>query len=229
MRYLLVALMFVLSGCVDDVSIGHQFVGKQYLNSPLGEGFGYDSDPLIRYDAFDCTTFVETSLADGNIDKLNKIRYSDGVPNFLSRNHFIEADWIPNNSDLVENVTSQYGKTEIRHVNIDKSSWLKKVHDIDAKFPVQTIDLEYLPYSNITNINNKTDLIVLFIVGKQKKIDTIGTDLAVVHMGFLLVGGKTLRHASSANGIVQDTEFIEYITKRKQNANNIGIVLLGIK
>jgi len=29
----------------------------------LGEGEGKDTDPRIRFDAFDCLTFVETTMA----------------------------------------------------------------------------------------------------------------------------------------------------------------------
>jgi len=39
------------------------FVGAPYGFSPLGEGEGYDKDPLYRTDLFDCLTFVETSMA----------------------------------------------------------------------------------------------------------------------------------------------------------------------
>ena len=221
-------LAFLLCACTNE-SIGYKYLGKKYEISPLGEGYGYDSDPLIRHDAFDCTTFVETALARGDIEKLNRIRYFDAKPDFLSRNHFIESDWITHNADLVENVSSLYGQTKTRFVAIDKKSWLKNVHNIDSKFPIRHVNLEYLPYSSFDAINNTSDLIVLFIVGKPKKIDTIGTDLAVVHMGFLLPGGKILRHASSAHGCVMDTDFDEYIANRKQNKNNIGIVLLRIK
>src|ERR1035437_2644460 len=40
-------------------------LGKPYQLGPLGEGkFGAeDPDPLYRLDAFDCTTFIETVMA----------------------------------------------------------------------------------------------------------------------------------------------------------------------
>ena len=102
MRYALL-LSFLLIGCQSDVirSNGQQFIGAPYINSPLGEEVAPDTDPLIRFDAFDCTTFVETVLANGDVDKLNRIRYQDGNIGFLNRNHFIESDWLQNNSDIV--------------------------------------------------------------------------------------------------------------------------------
>ena len=108
MRYALL-LSFLLIGCQPDVflSNGQAFLGAPYANSPLGEEIAPDTDPLIRFDAFDCTTFVETVLANGDIRKLNRIRYQNGNVGFLNRNHFIETDWLHNNLDKVENIINK--------------------------------------------------------------------------------------------------------------------------
>ena len=150
-----VVAVFVLMGCVthaNDSTIGAQYLGARYLNDPLGEGIAPDPDPLIRTDAFDCTTFVETSLAAGDVDALTKIRYKNGDVGFVNRNHFIESDWIPNNSDLVKNVSAQYGKTAVRHVVIDQAAWLRRVHNIDADDAPVAVDVEYIPYENVQAI-----------------------------------------------------------------------------
>ena len=146
---------------------------------------------------------------------------------FVNRNHFIESDWIPNNSDLVKNVSAQYGKTAMRHVVIQRAAWLQRVHNIVSDDAPVAVDVEYIPYGNVQVINNPAPLIVLFIVGNNKKSDTLGTDLAVVHIGFLLPDG-TLRHASSSAGRVVDVNFYEYIAMRAKDKNNLGITLLEI-
>lgn len=220
-------LLLAVTACTNDY-IGKEYVGKKYMSDPLGEEQLPDTDPLIRFDAFDCVTFVETSLADGKLEKLNKIRYKNANPNFLNRNHFIETDWLKNNSDLVTNVSNKYGKTDLRHVVINKKEWFKKVHNLETNFDTEAVDLEYIPYKNLTEINNQKPLIVLFIAGNSKKNDKIGTDLAVVHMGFLLPGG-ILRHASSEHGKVVDVNFKEYAAKRAKNKNNLGVALVEIK
>ena len=120
-KTLFILLLFFLYGCTHkEHYIGEQYLGTKYILDPLGEEKAPDKDPLIRYDAFDCMTFVETCLADGDIEKLNKIRYKDGNVNFINRNHFVETDWLNNNSDLLENVSHQYGKTKRKKVAIDK-------------------------------------------------------------------------------------------------------------
>ena len=147
---------------------------------------------------------------------------------FVNRNHFIESEWLTNNSDIVQNISQQYGQTDVRTVIIDKKNWFKITHNIDTEYAPETVHLEYLPYKNIHKIQNKETLIVLFITDNQKIRDKIGTDLAVVHMGLLLPGG-ILRHASSEQKQVVDVNFYEYIERQKQNKNNIGITLVAIK
>lgn len=227
--YRLVAFLLLL-GCaaVQSVSPGAEFVGVPYLESPLGEGDGYDNDPLIRFDAFDCTTFVETVVADGNVDKLNQIRYENGEVDFLKRNHFIESDWLNNNIKYVQNISAKFAPTQIRRVIIDKQAWLKKVHGISAEFQPEVIDLEYIPYKYVNNIVVTRPMIVLFVADNSKIRDKIGTDLAIVHMGFVLPN-DVLRHASSSRREVVDVAWTEYIESKKQNKDNLGIVLVDIR
>lgn len=208
--------------------IGEKYLGAKYATNPLGEGKKPDTDPLIRTDAFDCTTFVETSLADGDVDKLTKIRYKDGKIDFLNRNHFIETDWIKNNADIVENVSADYGKTATKTVKIDKKSWFKKIYNMDTKFKTETVDLKYIPLDDVKNIKTAKPLIVLFVANNPIFKEKIGTDLAITHMGFLLPD-NTLRHASRKQNAVVDTDFSKYISKRKEKSHNIGIMLLKIK
>ena len=83
------SLLFVFLCLFACAQMQPQYVGNEYLNAeyvldPLGEEKLPDTDPLIRTDAFDCTTFIETSLANGDVNKLNKIRYKDGKIDFYS-------------------------------------------------------------------------------------------------------------------------------------------------
>ena len=223
-------VLFIVVACSqsDPRYIGKQYLGAKYLESPLGEEKAPDTDPLIRFDAFDCMTFIETALANGDLDRLNKIRYKNGEIDFLTRNHFTELDWLQNNKNIVENVSRKYGKTNIRRVVIDKQNWLKKVHNIDIKIPKQTVEIEYIPYSELVNIDNKNPLIVLFIIDNPNMYNKIGTDLAVIHTGFLLPG-NVLRHASRRYGRVMDADFGEYLQSLKKRKYGLGIALLEIK
>ena len=228
MRFLIT--VFLLAGCAiaPGVPDGGEYMGAKYMRDPLGEERAPDTDPLIRTDAFDCTTFVETVMAGGDVNNLNQIRYKNGEIDFLNRNHFIESDWLENNKNRVENVSAKYGKTKTRKLTIDKGAWLKKVHKIDADIAPVQVSIEYVPYKNITQINNDQVMIVLFISANSNSPDTIGTELAVTHMGLLLPGGQILRHASSAAGHVVDADFMKYAQRRHQ-MGEMGVAFIAIK
>jgi hypothetical protein len=221
--------LFMLFGCANNHVdyLGQEYLGVKYLSDPLGEEKAPDTDPLIRTDAFDCMTFVETSVAHGDVKKLTNIRYKNGEVDVKNRNHFTELDWLDNNKDLFENVSDKYGKTDIRIINIDKQKWFKKKYNIDVKIPVQKVELKYIPYANISTIKTNETLIVLF-VADEIKCDKIGTDLTVIHVGFLLPNGM-LRHASQYKRKVVDVDFYDYIQRRMKHKKNLGIALVKIK
>ena len=228
-KIIIVFLCLFVLACSESgpMYIGKQYLDVKYVNDPLGEEIAPDTDPLIRFDAFDCMTFVETALANGDKDRLTKIRYKNGEVGFLTRNHFVETDWMKNNSDILENATRKYSEhVAVRNVTIDKKLWFKRVHNIDVDIPKQNVKIEYVPRDYIKDLNIIKPVVVLFIIDNPKIRDNIGTDLAVSHMGFLLPGG-VLRHASSQFGRVIDVDFQEYIDEH--NKNNLGISILEIK
>ena len=81
--------------------ISRPLLGKPYLIDPVGEGNGVDPDPLSRYDAYDCLTFVEETLSFAlSFDHVsahglrNKLRYQNGVVHYRVRKHFMFSQWI---------------------------------------------------------------------------------------------------------------------------------------
>jgi hypothetical protein len=112
------------------------FLGTRYVLSPLGEGVGVDADPLVRYDAADCVTMVESAIAlalsttdDEVLPTLNRIRYA-GEPSYEGRLHVMEAQWLPVNLErgLIEDVTRRYGGEATRRVTkrITDQTWKEK-------------------------------------------------------------------------------------------------------
>ncbi len=119
---------------------GQGLLGVPYVAGPFGEGPQgvYDRNPLSRFDAFDCTTFVETVTAlalsgsKGEFQTtLNRIRYKDGEVSFTTRNHFTDLDWIPNNirAGFFRDVTASLapGRTLVARALIDKPAWYAKL------------------------------------------------------------------------------------------------------
>lgn len=85
-----------------DVGLGTSYSAKASGEGPEGR---FDRDPEVDLNSGNCVTWVEQTLAmvnsggtyDGFLDQLRKIRYKDGDKKYEERNHFQEADWIPNN------------------------------------------------------------------------------------------------------------------------------------
>ncbi|NLQ16644.1 DUF1460 domain-containing protein [Marinomonas sp. M1K-6] len=110
------------------------FLGAAYAGGSVGEGAGgkYDKDPLMRFDVFDCTTYVETLLA-GVMSassaefeaNLMALRYQDAKVSFVSRNHFPSLDWFHNNQDKLLDITPDVaqGKAQVAKTIIDKAAW----------------------------------------------------------------------------------------------------------
>jgi hypothetical protein len=121
---------------------------------PLGEGESgrYDQDPLYRFDAFDCTTFVETvvSLAlthDVNAfeNKMDEIRYENGEVDYLKRNHFPSLQWIPNNvrNGLLKEINHMIlpaSERKLAEAVINLPGWLKMIKIEEIIVPMATLE-----------------------------------------------------------------------------------------
>lgn len=234
---------------IDQIS--GQFLGLPYVNGPLGEGPGSepDSDPLIRFDQFDCTTYIETVMAmnlaktsDEVLPWMNFIRYNSPQISFKTRNHVTSYDWIPHltANHLVDDVTRSLFKNDYKtkETLITKASWFKKMHNIEDNTPAAIVELDYLPKEAILKnpklLNNIPDGSIINYVRKNWiNIEKTGTDLAVSHQGLLIVknGVPYFRHASSAKAIMAVTEepLINYIKGLKSNSTHLGINILKIR
>jgi hypothetical protein len=134
-------------------SISGTYLGRPYADDNLGEGpdAPYDNDPLFREDAFNCTTFIEVAIAKARshneatlFTQINLIRYTDGIVDFWTRNHFPSLQWIPNavRHGFLDDVTHRVGgiATLEAEALIDMPSWASRLgegrinrSDLDAE------------------------------------------------------------------------------------------------
>jgi len=227
--------------------ISERFLGAAYGISPLGEGYGIDSDPLIRFDVFDCTTFVETVAAlaltendsqEQTLAILNQIRYSNGQPSILTRNHFTSLDWISNNvkKGLIEDITRKVFPQESITIQtaIDKKAWFQKNYKIKFGKALENAELDMIRIQDI--IKNEALLrkipsgtIVNFVMSNTSLKEKIGTDLDIGHQGILIWDNETLllRHARSVQYGVVEESFLDYLVST--SAGKYGINLVQLK
>lgn len=127
-------------------AVSGAFLGTPYRLGPLGEGSGgtFDRDPLVDFQAVDCTTFVEQVMAlslepdlSRAVDLLQKIRYRGGKVSYETRNHFTSVDWIPNDTAAghIQDITRRIGgdRTRVAVKTISKRDWYAKKTAEDLK------------------------------------------------------------------------------------------------
>jgi hypothetical protein len=189
------------------------FLDAPYVLSPLGEGEGRgpDTDPRLRFDAFDCTTFVETALAlalsptlDVARDRLDLIRYERGVVDFAARRHFPEAEWIPDlvQAGLLEDITRQVGGADVivERKRIGPDVWQRTKHPglpplPPTRIPDGVFALDVWPLAAAAAAPDRIpDGTVLHLV----RADFKNVPVRVSHQGLVLTvkGRKVLRHAA---------------------------------
>jgi hypothetical protein len=119
--------------------LSEALLGRAYRLDPLGEGAGsvIDSDPLWSLDFFDCLSLVETVLALARsttaarfVSELRSIRYRGGEPQFATRNHFMEADWLPQNLTrgvLIDVTGAMPAPQALASGIVTRRQWLEKL------------------------------------------------------------------------------------------------------
>jgi len=147
------------------VKIARQNLGQPYDIYLLGEfpNEVYDADPMFCLEKGDCVVFSEHvyAMALGHdwpsfYEWLQKLRYKDGKPGMVTRNHFTEADWIVNNNWLVEDVTTELGATTVTEYTekIDRARFFKNF-GIGQDIPVEMLEDEYIPAEAISSVLDK--------------------------------------------------------------------------
>jgi hypothetical protein len=182
--------------------------------------------PLV-FEGFDCVTFVESVLALSLSDTfdnlsfiLEKLRYKDAQFSWEYRNHFMETEWIFNNSRLFESVK---GLT-------NSCIWIDHKTFYNNNLKVLPIDIPKrvyicLPYFSDETLKEKPQIedgvYLTLVIGNR---DWIMTE----HTGFCIIDDSnfTFFHASSKAGKVESVDFIQYLGS---GSDKKGVSLLKIR
>lgn len=222
---------------------------KKMLGVPYVAGTldGNDEEQLVvRIDALDCTTFVETVLAFSIADKreerdfegfkkaLTDVRYRDGILNgYTSRLHYF-SDWIRNNEQMgfVKECTSETACSEPKALwldfmttHVDSYLPMKKNPELVKEMATheknwQGTVVSYIPKEKLNLSSDELkikDGDVLAMVTNIKGLD-------IVHVGFAFwkEGKLHLLHASSsAKKVIEDPQ-TQYESSGKTKAH-IGL------
>ena len=222
---------------------------KQMLGVPYVAGTldGNEEEQLVvRTDALDCTTFVETVLAFCIADKrgerdfegfkkaLTDVRYRDGILNgYTSRLHYF-SDWIRNNEQMgfVKECTSETACAQPKELwldfmttHVDSYLPMKKDASLVEEMAAQEKNwqgtvVSYIPKEKLDLSSDELkikDGDVLALVTNIKGLD-------IVHVGFAFwkEGKLHLLHASSsAKKVIEDPK-TQYESSKNAKAH-IGL------
>jgi hypothetical protein len=208
-------------------------LGRPYRADPLGEhGLAPDDDPMYRFDAFDCQTLLETTLALANAEDLphfvlylSNIRYHNGRARFQDRNHLVEAQWAPHNlaNGTLRDITADIGGAAAKKVRVSvvrqglERPYLKFLSSVGEQWPIGDYQLPYLPIEwAIEHAHRIPEGTIIQIVREPRR----GVPHAVTHQGIVLQrpdGQRVFRNASSSPRFqkVVDRSVVGYLTFSK--------------
>ncbi len=250
MKSILFVLLLIFIGACAQNKKQNLYLGVPYMEHPLGEGAHapYSPQPLVREDGFDCTTYVETLLAQrkarlhgGAWQKhLTQLRYIDGKVDFFSRAHFMEYQWIPHALEKGFITPIQVQDSRLSHLDINMQQWFlthAHVHTKDADYKSRSLEqpthartnISYVPAEAVTSdfLHTLPLESVIFFFKKLPKDVGHGLqqgDIFITHMGFLQQ--QTLYHASIKYKKIQKIDLLEYLHSRPQF---IGVSFYAIR
>ncbi len=245
-KFLIILFFILLNVFTFRISYAqlNLYLGKPYIINPLGEGeeSPYANGPLFREDGFDCTTYVETILAQHKSEENKKnfmgnllsIRYIDGKVNFFTRAHFMEFHWIPNaiKHDFIKPYPLSFTKNSKLEINLQ--TWFLEnafIKNKDEKYKEMAKQQEesikssipFVPKERIDKdfLQTLPDFMVIFFIKEIRPNSWAGQEgkqELVTHMGILK--NKEFYHASSKNKEVIKTSLLSYL---ENNPSFLGV------
>ncbi len=190
-------------------AISRVMLGRPYVADPMGEGTGFDADPVARYDAFDCLTFTEEVLAlalAGDPAHAGPIRaalrYDDAEIDYVHRRHFMELQWVPAvvRDGWVRDTTAEYGEVVHMEKPVDASTWAgwgprSRFQHTDEQLPVGIMALDVLPLETAIEAADRIRPGSIILTVRE---DRPGVPIWTTHVGFVVHTdeGVRLRHAT---------------------------------
>jgi len=218
-------------------------LGTPYRWFPLGDGpqGKYDRGPLVDFARVDCLTFCEQILAmalaedyEEMFARLQRLRYRHGEIDIRARNHFMLADWLPNNSWLVEDMTAALGGDLCVEMTktINRVETLRKKgvprNELAAMPPPQTMTIRYIPEVKLPAIKSKLRGGEIAVIVQSRP------GIFAAHLGFMLrdsAGRIFFRNASARRGVkkVVDENFDDLVKFLQRNPSWVGMVFLRVR
>jgi hypothetical protein len=215
------------------------FLGMPYSWTATGDGpyALYENYPLVSFDSTNCMVYCEHVLAmaisdnwDHFFNNLQQIRYKDGVIGMQTRNHYTIADWLPENSWLLEDVSREVGgkytKKMTRTISHEKFFKGKGVTDLRRIKADRKITIDYVPLDKLDKVEDQCqdgDIVSLLIANKD--------DIFSAHMLMIveLNGKKYFREASNSINTTFETPYQTWVSQTQKKKRYAGMAFMRVK
>lgn len=181
-----------------------RFLGLPYIVHPLIGSMTEPEQLMVRFDGFDCVTYVETVLAmslarnrDEFLKDLREIRYDNGKVEWQRRLHYT-SDWIAVNirRGLLRDMTDG-----------PETSLSSKNLSLIPGLPPRSVQLRYFPKTQFTYLSRwMTDGDIISFLSTRRNLDFF-------HMGLIFRDGDRIliRHARQMRKRVFEQLLPEFI------------------
>lgn len=222
-------------------AISRSLLGADYINDPNGEGEGVDPDPAVRYDAFDCLTYVEEVMAlslgsdPRHAAEIRQALRYEGAPSYAHRKHFMELQWIPGalRDGWVVDTTADYGRP-VQHLErtVDDDTWRAwkargRFALADDELPTGKMELDILTLDDAIAVADQIRPGTLLLTVRENRT---WKPIWISHLGIVVPGERpTVRHATKmGEGLVRDHGLVWYLEHLKTYTNwpAVGVSLL---
>ncbi|PIP11758.1 MAG: hypothetical protein COX49_09330 [bacterium (Candidatus Stahlbacteria) CG23_combo_of_CG06-09_8_20_14_all_40_9] len=216
-----------------------KFLGTPYNFQCVGDGpyALIENWPLVNFQETNCMALCEHVLAmaisdnwDNFFNNLLQIRYKDGIIGMRTRNHYTMADWLPENSWILEDVSrkvgGEYTKSVTRTISHKKFFTSKGIKDMRYVLPDREITIDYIPLNVLVEVEKNIrpgDIVALIYAYK--------TDVFSAHM--LIIAEKNnkkyIREANSKKATTFDTPYKEWASNIQDLEDYFGLSFMRVR
>ncbi|MHB2153917.1 N-acetylmuramoyl-L-alanine amidase-like domain-containing protein [Calditrichota bacterium GD2] len=217
------------------------FLGMPYNLHCVGDGpyALYEAWPLVNFKETNCMSYCEHVLAlsisdywDNFFNNLQQIRYRDGLIGMKTRNHYTMADWLPQNSWLLQDVTRKVGGALTRKVTrtISHRKFFagKGISDTIDVLPDRKLTIDYIPLQDLIKVKERLkngDICALIFNNKD--------DIFSAHMVMIMDnnGQQVVRESTTRGMSTFDTAYDTWVEQlnTKYKDRYIGLAVMRVR
>ena len=215
------------------------FLGTPYSWTATGDGpyALLETYPLVNFQETNCMVYCEHVLAlsisdswDNFFNNLQQIRYKDGLIGMKTRNHYTMADWLPENSWILDDVSAEVGgkytasmTRTISHENFFKGKGMNDMRYIKLD---RSITVDYVPMKHMKDVKDRIkngDIVAVLYANKDNVFSA--------HMLMIVEkdGDLYFREASTSNYSTFETEFDKWLEWKGTQEKYAGIAFMRVK